>query len=309
MFKKFMLMNAAGGLGDGGAGTGGDNGGNGADNGGGANNGGSNEYVGPAWAKEWEGVADLGAELLNDPSLKVFESPTALLKSYVHAQKQLGKKGTMIPDQNSTKEEWDQFYQKVGVPLEDTKYKEALKLPEKEANTLGDEFNGAFIKLAHESRVKPDQAQKMYDFFNSQVKSNQEKLSTEYSQKTQAELDALRDEWGAEAYGVKLTKAEAFLKETAGEDFVKFLGTTGLGKNVNMVKAFAAMADKYMSEGEIPNGNATYGQTISEIEKSVNQIMGDLKDPYYNPNHPDNKRRVDEVLAMNRKIDQLRSRK
>lgn len=306
MFRKYVLMNEAGGLGDGGAGASGD-GGNGGTNDGGAN-GGTNEYVGPAWAKEWDGVADLGADLLGDPSLKVFENPTALLKSYVHAQKQLGKKGVIIPDQNSTKEDWDQFYQKVGVPLEDSKYKEAVKLAAGDDNKLGDEFNNQFLKLAHESRVKPDQAQKLYDFFNSQVKTGSEKQMQAYAQKTQAELDALQAEWGPEAYSVKLTKAEQFLKENAGEDFIKYLGESGLGRNAKLVKAFATLAEKALGEGEIPKGDPTFGMTINDLEREINNTMADLTGPYYNSAHPDHSRKVNEVLALRRKLEKATSK-
>lgn len=310
MFTKYRLMNAAGGLGD--AGT--DDGGSGGtgDSGSGAGDGGAGtppEYVGPEWAKAWEGVNDLGAEVLNDPSLKVFNSPTALLKSYVHGVKQMGKKGVNIPDQNSSKEEWDQFYQKTGVPLEDVKYKEAVKLATGDANKLGEEFNTGFLKLAHESRVKPDQAQKLYEYFNSQVNDGATKQIAANATKTQADLDALQAEWGEEAYGVKINKATSFLKEHAGEEFIQYLGTTGLGKNTQLIKAFAAMADKVLGESEIPKGDPSHGMTINDLEKEINATMMDFDGAYYNKNHADHERKVNEVLAMNRKLDKARGQK
>ena len=300
MRQRYLLMNAAGGIGDGGgSGNADDGAGTPPDNSGGDNSG--NEFVGPAWAKEWEGVAEIESEILNDPSLKVFNSPTALLKSYVHAQKQLGKKGVMIPTENSPKEEWDQFYAKVGVPLEEQTYKEKLKFPED--NKLGEDFNNGFLKLAHENRVAPDKAAKMYEFFNTQVKTEAEKHAAQAAEKTQAELDALLGEMGAEAYNVKLTKATNFLKEHAGDEFLKFLGTTGLGKNAQVVKAFMNMADKLGKEASIPDGDSTFGMTKADIEKEINNIYANFDDPYHKVGHPDHKRRVEEVQAMFRKLE------
>lgn len=259
------------------------------------------EYAGPAWAKDWEGIAELDAETLGDPSLKVFTSPTALVKSYVHAQKQLGKKGVMVPTENSPKEEWDQFYAKVGVPLEETKYKESLKFPEK--NELGDDFNTGFLKLAHEARVQPTQAAKLYEYFNTQVKSGAEKHAAEQADKAQAALNALSEEYGAEAYGVKLTKATNFLKEHAGEEFIKYLGESGLGKNAMLVKSFMAMADKISKEPNLPNGDSTFGMTKDDAQREINLAMSNFDDPYHKAGHSDHKRRVDEIQKLFQKLD------
>jgi hypothetical protein len=301
-------MKAAGGIGDGGSG-GGDAGDTGGNDTGGDNSQQPTEFTGPEWAKEWEGIKELEADVLNDPSLKVFDKPTAFLKSYVHAQKQLGKKGVIMPTENSPKEEWDQFWGKVGVPTEEAKYKETLKLPAGEENKLGDEFAGAFMKLAHEHRVLPKQAAEIYNFFSKQVEETQTKVQTEYATKVQSELNALRDEWGEDAFTVKKTKAETLLKEYAGEDFIKYLGASGLGKNAQLIKAFAAMADKVYKEGDIPSGDPTHGMTINDLERDINLTMADLKGPYYNPNHPDHKRMVDEVLAKRRKLDKALSQR
>lgn len=298
MKKWYRLMNAAGGLGDGQSDGGGSDGGvvppvgdAGADG----------DYVGPAWAKGWEGLEGVEKDILSDPSLKVFNNPTALLKSYVHAQKQLGKKGVMIPSDNSPKEEWDQFYAKVGVPLEEAKYKESLKFPEK--NQLGEEFNNGYLKMAHDLRIKPEQAAKLYEYFDTQVKTSAESHVTTQAQQIQAELDALSNELGAEAYGVKLTKATNFLKETAGEDFLKYLSETGLGKNAKLVKGFMDMAEKLSSEVKIPDGDSTFGMTRADLEKEINNVMSNFNDPYHKSTHPDHKRRVNEIQVMFKKLE------
>lgn len=263
------------------------------------------EWSGPAWAKDWAGIKDLEPEIVNDPSLKVFNDPAALLKSYVHGRKELGKKGVLIPSETSPKEEHDQFWAKVGVPLEEAKYKESFKAPEK--NVLGEEFTAGFLKVAHENRLPPKAAQKAFEYFQTQVESENTKAVQAQQEKTQQELDALAGELGPEAYAVKLKKTTDFLVENLGAETVKFLGESGLGKNAKVVKMLMGMADKFGKEGEVPQGDVTFGMTIAEMDREINAIMGNFDDPYYKPSHPDHKRRVDEVLTMNRKIDQARS--
>lgn len=255
------------------------------------------EFSGPDFAKDW----GIDPELANDPSLKVFKTPADLAKSYVHAQRNMGRDKVILPNKNSTKEEWDQFYSKTGVPLEEQKYHESLQLPKE--NVLGEEFGKGFLKMAHENRVAPTQAQKMFEFFDSQVKTNAEKIATQQAEARQAQLDALANEWGTDAYNVKVKKAELFLKENASPEFLEYLGKTGLGKDVNVVKAFTAMAEKFMGEKKLPDGDPTHGMTKADLDREINNVMGNMNDPYYNASHPDHMRRVNEVASWRKKLE------
>jgi hypothetical protein len=297
MRTRFLLLNEAGGIGgDNGGGAGGDA--PPVNDGGGNGNGGAPDiFDGPEWAKGWEGVEP---EILKDPSLKAIKDAPTLLKSYVHAQKNLGKKGVLIPSENSPKEEWDQFYQKVGVPLEETKYKEAVKFTEHAK--LGDEFNQGFLKLAHEARVQPAQAQKLYEYFDTQVQQTSQKITQQSAQQMQAELDSLRDSMGEEAYNVKLSKTVNFLKETAGDEFITYLGQSGLGKNATLVKHLMGLADKAGKETTIPQGDPGYGMTRDELQREINKSF-DPTDPYMKPNHPDHARRVAEIQSYYKKLE------
>lgn len=293
---KFRLMNTAGGIDDGGGTTTDDAAAKAAADAAAAK-GTPPEFTGPEWMKGWEG---LEPEVANDVSLKVFQSPAALAKSYVHAKKELGKKGVMIPSENSPKEEWDQFYQKVGVPLEADKYKESLKFSDKAK--LGDEFNSGFLKLAHEARVQPGQANKLYEYFDTQVEATAKKITEAQQTQQQAALDALRDELGPEAYQVKLSKTVDFLKENTSPEFVKFLGESGLGKNATLVKHLMTMADKLGKEGSIPDGDPGYGMTKTDLQREINKSF-DPADPYMKPSHPDHKRRVEEIQSYYKKLE------
>lgn len=267
----------------------------GGDGGDGGDKGQQGDFKGPEWAKGLEGLDE---DILSDPSLQAIKDLSSLTKSYVHAQRKIGEKGVQIPSENASQEEWDTFYQKTGVPLEADKYKKSLELKPGEDAQFDETFNDEFMKKAHELRVHPKQAKEMYQFFNDQAKNSTESFMTQESEKQQQQLDALRDEWGEQAYDQKVKRAEKFLGEAVGKDFLKYLGETGLGKNAEMVKAFAKMADTYFSEEKLPGGDPKTALTKDQAQQEINTIMSNFDDPYHKPNHADHKRRVDEVQKL-----------
>ncbi len=257
------------------------------------------DFVGPAWAKDLK--LNVEREILVDPALGPITDLNSLVKSYVHAQRKIGQKGVLIPSENSSKEEWDDFYQKVGVPLEEQKYLDSVKF-DKEKVKLDEGFQKEFLKMAHNLRMQPKQAQQVFEFFDNQAKSTSERFMKQTEETMQQELDKLRDEWGPDAYNAKLGKTAQYIKETIGQDFLTYLGQSGLGKNAQIVKAFASIADKYYKEDNIPSGS-TSTMTISDIQKEINTIMSNFDDPYHKSSHSDHKRRVDEVHELFAKLD------
>lgn len=300
-----MLMNEAGGLGDAGQTGDGSEGTNsnppidGAD---------SNDspYVGPEWAKDLKLTVE--KDILSDPALGPISDLNSLVKSYVHAQRKIGQKGVLIPTENATKEEWDTFYQKIGVPLEEQKYLDSFKY-NKETDSIGEEFHKEFAKQAHALRVSPKQAQELYNFFNTKTKETSENFMTETSANMQRELDDLMSTMGPEGYQVKLTKASSFLKENADPEFLSYLAESGLGKNAKLVNAFMKMADKFYKEDPIPNpSDSNYGRAPQDLEREINQVIGNFDDPYHKTGHPDHNRRVGEVQEWFEKLDKIQKR-
>lgn len=311
MFKRFLLQAPEGDSGAGG--IGGETGGTGTADGGSPGDGGTGgdpagtppgEYVGPEWAKDWK---DVEAGLLNDPSLKAIQTPAALIKSYVHAQRNQGRDKVILPGKNSTKEEVDQFYQKLGVPLDEQKYLESVKF-DKDKNYLGEDIGKEYAKQAHDLRIMPDKAVKLYEFIADKTKAQQDRAVQEHAAQTQSDLDGLRDKLGEDAYKVKLTKATSFLKENSTPEFLEMLGKSGLGKNAVLVDAFMKMADKFSKEESLPGGDENLTLTIGEMQGEINTMMGDFKGPYHNTSHPDHKRQVQHMLDLQTKVDKAKNR-
>jgi hypothetical protein len=243
----------------------------------------------PEWAKGLK----VDEEILKDPSLKAIQDLDSLTKSYVHAQRRIGAKGVIIPNENSTKEEWDTFYQKVGVPLEEQDYTSKVTLPQD--SKLGEQFGKDFVKKAHELRIKPEQANKMYEFFNSQASETEKTFKAQMEEQTQQELNQLRDKLGEDAYNVRLTKAGKLIKEELGEEFHTYLKETGLGKNAKLVEAFMNLSERMYGEEKLPSNDGGGTLTKDQMQQEINDAMSDPKGPYLNSNHPDHKRKVAEI--------------
>ena len=299
MFKKFMLLNAIGLDGEpSGTGDTPPSGGSAGD----VPPPAGDDFKGPEWAKDY--LPDLGAEILNDPCLQAIQDPKALVKSYVHAQRALGKKGVNVPNENSTKEEWDTFYQKIGVPLDEKAYEESFKLPDD--HVFGDTV-ADIKKMAHELRIHPSQASKLIEGMNEKIANANKSFVEQNTVKAQEELNALMDSMGEEAYNVKLTKTVSFLKESM-PDFFKYVSESGLGKNAQVVKALMEFTDKLTDEGGIPKGTGGYGMTPDQIESEINSIYGDFSDPYHNPSHPNHGSRVKYMNELFKKQENIRAR-
>ena len=292
MFKRFeRKLNEAGGIGD--------DGGAGAppvDDGGvdtpPVDDGGAPEYTGPEWARDME----LDADILNDPSLKAIQDIQSLTKSYVHAQKRIGQKGTIIPTENSTTEEWDTFHQKMGVPLEADKYNEAMKFTSREEGGQFDEgFNQQFAAKAHELRVQPSQAMEMYNFFNEQAKSTAENFMETTQATQQEQLNDLQNTYGEDAYNANLTKAMKYVREELGEESMEYLKSSGLGRDAKVVDMLMKTANKFYKEGDIPAGETPSAMSKDQAQKEINDAMANPADPYINSSHPDHARRVKEI--------------
>ncbi len=195
----------------------------------------------------------------------------------------VGKKGVFPPGQNATPEMWKDFFKQVGQPdLE----KFELKLPE--GKKVNPDAAGAFKKMAHELGLLPHQAQALMDWQIGQEEGIQTSRVKEMQAQKQQQLDDLKKEWG-QGYDKELRKAQAAIKELGGESFQKYLLTTGLGDDVNLVR-FAAKAGALLGEDKLRgDGSGKFGKTPTELQEEINRTLGDKSGPYWNKNHPSHK--------------------
>ena len=64
----------------------------------------------------------ISEEYRADPNIEKFTEIDALAKSYINATKMIGQDKIAIPNNNSTEDQWDEVYAKLGRPESADKY-------------------------------------------------------------------------------------------------------------------------------------------------------------------------------------------
>lgn len=235
-------------------------------------------------------IKSLDPEIGSDPSLKVFKDVKDLAKSYVHAQKMLGKDKAVLPGKNSTPEEWKQLFHKLGVPQELDKY----EIKKGEKYVASDEVINEFKKIAFESNLLPDQAQKMLDWFNDRASGNMTKAQQEQQSRMEQGWQSLEKEWGA-GFEKNIQAAKMVVKEFGNAEVIDYLNETGLGDDPKLVKFLAQIGQNLKEDSFKEEAVSHLSMTPQEAKKKYTEIMGDANHPYRNPQHPGHKEAVAEV--------------
>ena len=238
----------------------------------------------------------LEEELKKEASLSKFKSHNDLAKSYLHLEKQFGKNKVVVPDQYATPEDWKQFYEKVGLPD-----KEKYKVDFGEAK-FDDDFKKSFIESAHANGMLPKQAQEIFNFWNKQVSDKYSQTANQIQENQTKAIDGLKKEWGS-GYPKEMRIAQEALAEFADEAQLKYLSESGLAKDVNLIKLFNKIGKSLNEDTFDRNVVKHLGMSKEEAQTKANELMGDVKGPYWNSSHPRHKEIVDEVYRLNKIVD------
>ena len=248
------------------------------------------EFDGPAWAKDME----LESDLLQDPVLKNVNDIPTLVKNYVHAQRTIGKKGTILPDENASEETWNELYNQLGRPESADKYDLG------ELGSLQEDFVKEFAEQAHKAGLTAKQAKQIMGYYNEAAG----KESEQEIQQRQADVDnaigELKQEWG-EAFDTQIHKAQVALKQFGGEEMMTYLNETGLGNDVRLIKLFAKVGESLREDTFAPEAVASFRIKPEDAKQEINDILNSSDHPYWNPSHADHgaaKKRMEELYKI-----------
>lgn len=242
------------------------------------------EFDGPEFLK------GVDPELLEQANLKTFQDVETLAKSYVHAQKQIGKDKITLPGEHASDQDWQEVYKKLGLPD-----KENYEVDFGEAK-YDEEFKKEFQEKAHEAGLLPHQAKEVFEFWNSKISEASQGFSEEQQQKQQEEIENLRKEWGA-GFDKELKTAQTALKQFADEGTIEYLKESGLGNDPKLIKLFNQIG-KSMNEDTFNRDTVKHlGTTKEEAQEKINEMLGqDQTGPYWNPEHPGHKKAVEDMM-------------
>ncbi len=231
----------------------------------------------------------------NDPNIEKFTEIDALAKSYINATKMIGQDKVVIPTNNSTEEHWDEVYAKLGRPESADKYTLDAK---SEVVNFDEAAIKSFAEQSHKLGLNNKQAQGILEFYKNNMEgtAQQSKIDTETAQ-AQAEQQ-LRQEWGREFEG-KVKQAGALAKANINPEVLDMTLSNGtrLGDHPEIIKGFAKIANM-MSEDKIVATESENVNTVADIESEISAITNDTDGPYWNKQHPDHDKMVQQVYTL-----------
>ena len=254
---------------------------------------------------EWpEGTADEFKEM---PSLKHFVKEDGkldfanVLKSYVHANRMVGKDKLVIPGENATDEEISAYHTKLGWESNpenyQVKYGPTDENPEAVTN-LEDEFVQDLTQFAYENKVPMSTAQKMVEFMEEQAGKGVEIDSTAQAETIKGYEESLVKEWG-QAAPAKMQLAKRLIAEVVDDEGVnEALKDPMISKNPDIVRAFVKIADKLYSEDGFQGDNNSQLVSPEEAQRQIDAVFGDLNHPYHNRNHPNHEKATKDMTKL-----------
>ena len=252
----------------------------------------------PAVAKTWKEA--ISEEFRNDPNIEKFTEIDALAKSYINATRMIGQDKVAVPNENSTEDQWNEVYAKLGRPESADKYKLEAK---SDVVPIDEGAIKQFAENAHKLGLNNKQAQGILEFYKNSMEgtAQQSKIDTETAQ-ANAEQQ-LRQEWG-KTFEENVKKAGSVAKANLGVEVLdmQLKDGTRLGDHPDIIKGFAKIADM-MSEDTIVATESENVDQGKDIEQEISKIMNDRTGPYWNKGHPDHDKIVQQVFTLRSMIN------
>lgn len=239
----------------------------------------------------------LTEELRGEKSLQDFKDINSMAKSHVELHRMLGNR-VKLPDDNSTPEEWNKFYAKIGRPESPEGYDLADPGDMPPGMQWDQDLAGWFSKTAYELGLPKQKAQEFVKRWNDRAGVTMHEAQKQMG----AELDNLRREWGDSfdgrvELGVRAIE-RAFQKPEEAVKFKEFLNTSGLGNHPMMIK-FADFVGRIMKNDGYIVSDGKGGMLGTEAAKAkISEINADMKHPYWDAKHPGHAAALEEMKNL-----------
>ena len=237
----------------------------------------------------------ISEDFRNDPNIEKFTEIDALAKSYINATKMIGQDKLVIPNNNSTEDQWNEVYEKLGRPESADKYALDAK---SETVSMDENAVKSFAEQSHKLGLNNKQAQGILEFYKNNMESNMQQatVNTETAQ-AQAE-QTLRAEWGQD-FDNQVAKAGALAKANMNPEILdlQMQDGTRIGDHPEIIKGFAKIAGM-LSEDKLVSTESESVNSIKDLQSEISAITNDTTGPYWNNKHPDHAKMVQQVYTL-----------
>jgi hypothetical protein len=216
--------------------------------------------------QDWK--ASLSDDIRSDPSLADIKDADNLAKSYIHAQKMIGKNRVALPDENATDSDWGQFYDSLGRPASAKDYNFGDR-PEMPAGVQYDEnFENTYKELSHKAGLTPKQAKELYDGYNEYVNGQIMIQGEDAVQQSSKWVEEVKKEFG-KAYDERVDLARRAVDTYGDAQLKEWLDSSGMGNNPMMLRMFSKMGEG-LAEGKSDNsGQRSFTMTPEQAKQEI----------------------------------------
>ena len=231
----------------------------------------------------------LDPAIKDHPSLATFKTPADVAKSYVEAQKLIGKEKLPVPSKDADpmaeggNEEFNMVYDRLGRPSDPKNY----AIPEVEKfdgmPEVPEQVIDEFKSFAHKIGLLPHQVSAIYQWQHNQTaegfKSNGEAV-TKGLQESEA---SMRKEFG-KAFDANIAGARNILTKFGGPEVMQALEASGLGNDPHLIRMMIKISQQFGEDGNINLGDSQPNiLTPQEAKLEIDKIMADKPGAYWNP--------------------------
>ena len=217
------------------------------------------------FTENWMETAGIHEDLRSNLTLKSTKNVASMASQLVNAQQMIGKSGNMvvIPDENSSQVEWDNYYDQTrGVDTAGDytiAHDEAL-------GAVDETMEAAFKDLAYSEGLRNSTVQKLIAMDDQRMLAMREAMETQTANEKAAAEETLKKEWGG-AYDQRLHLANRMIEENVN-DANKDAVLKAVGNDPRVADFLANMAKKFVEHKVIDAdvSQQTPNDAMAEIE-------------------------------------------
>jgi len=233
-------------------------------------------------------------DIKNHPSMENLDGVESLAKSWVNAQKLIGKEKLPMPTGPEDKDAWETVFSRLGRPETAENYDVSQEGVPKEI-PVEDNFLSNFKTKSFELGLLPNQVQGLFNWWVDSEKGVLEEMTKLNTDTTESAKTELRQEWG-KAYDQNVKLASSVITKFGGKATQDLL-TSDFANDPKIIKLLSSVG-KVLSEDNLLGEKTGFTLTPAEAQKEINEIQGDLKHPYHLEGHPEHKSSVDYVQSL-----------
>jgi hypothetical protein len=247
----------------------------------------------PTVAKSWKET--ISEEFRNDPNIAKFTEIDALAKSYINATRMIGSDKVAVPNQNSTDDQWNEVYSKLGRPESPDQYKLEAK---SDVVPIEESAVKQFAENAHKLGLNNKQAQGILEFYKNSMEQTAQQTQVDVETAQAQSQQLLRQEWG-KSYDANLQKAASVAKANMDAKILdmQLKDGTRLGDHPSVIKGFANIANLLSEDKLVGTESENVNQGV-DYQAEISKIVNDREGPYWNKGHPDHDKIVQQVFTL-----------